>query len=109
MQPECTIAVGYDYAPLPRIADDMGSFIQTWITKFGKPVIVSEYGAGAIPGMHHEPPIQYSEELQVAIHAEVHRAFDRFLLNGLVGEHVHSFHDFKQVLPTRSVPLCITV
>jgi beta-glucuronidase len=99
----------YDFAPVERVASDMGDFIESWLEAFpnGPPVIVSEYGAGAIPGMHHEPPIQYSEELQVLIHAEVHRAFDNHISlpgappmtnkSGLVGEHVHSFHDFKQV------------
>ena len=61
-----TDAGWYDYAPLPAIADDMSDFISSWLKAFADtPVVVSEYGAGAISGMHHEPPIQYSEELQV--------------------------------------------
>ena len=45
----------------------MSDFISSWLKAFADtPVVVSEYGAGAISGMHHEPPIQYSEELQVS-------------------------------------------
>lgn len=27
-----------------------------WFTKYNKPILVSEYGADTIPGMHHDPP-----------------------------------------------------
>ena len=58
----------------------------------GKPVIVSEFGADTIAGIHSDPPEMFSEEYQrdyYRLHFEV---FDEF--PWLIGEHLWNFADF---------------
>lgn len=30
--------------------------LEAWWNKYHKPVLVSEYGADTVPGLHHDPP-----------------------------------------------------
>ena len=60
--------------------------------ELGKPVLVTEYGADAMPGLHTAPPQPWSEEYQAAVLEMSHRVFDR--VAAVVGEHVWSFADF---------------
>ena len=61
--------------------------------KYGKPIIITEFGAGAIPGWHAEPPEMWSEEYQVD--------FLKNYINVLeskpyiVGYHIWCMCDFK--------------
>ena len=88
----------YDYAPLNEVQNEMSAFLATWSAAFPtKPLVVSEYGAGAIPGHHTLSSLQFTEESQVAILEADHAAFEPFRLNGsLAGEHVHAWSDFEQ-------------
>lgn len=44
-----------------------GAFISRWAAEFpDKPLVISEYGAGAIAGHHLMPPTQFTEEYQSA-------------------------------------------
>ena len=52
----------------------------------GKPIIVTEYGADAMPGLHTIDGTIWSEEYQVALLETYHRVFDR--IDAVVGEHV---------------------
>jgi beta-glucosidase/6-phospho-beta-glucosidase/beta-galactosidase len=42
------------------------SDLVNWRRRFGKPVMLSEYGADAVEGVHSDPPIAFSEEFQAA-------------------------------------------
>lgn len=64
-----------------------------WTTTFGKPVMLSEYGAESIPGLHSVTDAPWSEEYQYAFLDMHHRVFDR--VPGIVGEHVWNFADFQ--------------
>ena len=88
----------YDYCPLSEVTGEMEAFLAKWSTAFpDKPLIVSEYGAGAIPGHHSVASLQFTEESQVAILKASHVAFERFRQNAsLAGEHVHAWSDFQQ-------------
>jgi beta-glucuronidase len=66
--------------------------LQEWITRYAKPVIVTEYGADTISGMHSTQGELWSEEFQVSFLQAYHRVFDR--VPGVVGEHVWNFADF---------------
>eukprot|EP00966_Prymnesium_polylepis_P079792 1848899-Prymnesium_polylepis.2 len=67
----------------------------TWRRTFGKPLLMSEYGAECIAGMHAQPPIAFSEEFQSEYLAQYFAVFDRLRTLGmLVGEHVWNFADF---------------
>lgn len=41
--------------------------LEQWRAIHKKPMMVSEYGAGAIPGLHKSPPVMWSEEYQVRL------------------------------------------
>jgi beta-glucuronidase len=58
----------------------------------GKPIIITEYGADTLPGLHSVTPQPWSEEYQVEYLDMNHRVFDR--CDAVVGEHVWNFADF---------------
>jgi len=66
--------------------------LRAWHKKFGRPVIVTEYGADAVAGLHADPPVMFSEEYQVEMLDRFHRVFDK--LDFMAGEHVWNFADF---------------
>lgn len=63
-----------------------------WATKYGKPIMMSEYGADTIAGLHSIPSTPWTEEFQADFLAMNHRVFDR--IPSFVGEHVWNFADF---------------
>jgi beta-glucuronidase len=58
----------------------------------GKPIIITEYGADAYPGLHSVTAEPWTEEYQVAYLEMNHRVFDR--VDAVIGEHVWNFADF---------------
>ncbi|MEV4641041.1 beta-glucuronidase [Actinoplanes sp. NPDC049548] len=58
----------------------------------GKPILISEYGADTLPGLHAVVPVPWTEEYQAAYLEMNHRLFDR--IPEVVGEHVWNFADF---------------
>jgi beta-glucuronidase len=58
----------------------------------GRPIIVTEYGADAMPGVRSVTPQPWSEEYQAEFLAMYHRVFDR--VDAVIGEHVWNFADF---------------
>lgn len=64
-----------------------------WAAKFGRPLLMSEYGADTMPGLHSVWDQPWTEEYQAAYLAASHRAFDR--VEAVVGEHVWNFADFQ--------------
>jgi beta-glucuronidase len=81
-----------DQGHLDRIEPELEKELRLWWDKYGKPIIVSEYGADAVAGMHADPPVMFTEEYQAELLAATHRVFDR--TPWLVGEHVWNFADF---------------
>lgn len=61
--------------------------------KYGKPLILSEFGADTVPGSHSEPPEMFTEEFQ----AELLAAYIEVLRSKpyAIGEHVWNMCDFK--------------
>jgi len=66
--------------------------LNAWAGKLGKPIIMTEYGADTIAGLHSVTPVPWTEEYQVELLAMSHRVFDR--VDAVVGEHVWNFADF---------------
>jgi beta-glucuronidase len=66
--------------------------LRAWATTHGKPIIVTEYGADTMSGLHSTGGSLWSEEYQVALLETYHRVFDR--TEAVVGEHVWNFADF---------------
>jgi beta-glucuronidase len=61
--------------------------------KFGKPMLLAEFGADAIPGHHAQPPEMFSEEYQTELlvgYIELLRQ-----KHYVIGEHIWNLCDFK--------------
>jgi beta-glucuronidase len=63
-----------------------------WADRHGKPIIVTEYGADAMPGLRTLDAVVWSEDYQAALLETYHRVFDR--IDAVVGEQVWNFADF---------------
>ncbi|KAF0329591.1 beta-glucuronidase [Colletotrichum asianum] len=63
-----------------------------WQDKYGKPIVMTEYGAEALSGLHSVTDLPWSEEYQARFLEMFHRVFDR--VDSVVGEHVWNFADF---------------
>lgn len=70
--------------------------LRGWQEKFNRPIIMSEYGADTIAGLHAAIAVPFSEEFQVEMLAMYHRVFDR--TEAMAGEHVWNFADFQTSL-----------
>jgi beta-glucuronidase len=69
--------------------------LNAWVERHGKPIIMTEYGADTLPGLHGMFPGPWSEEYQVALLEMSHRVFDR--IDAVVGEQLWNFADFATV------------
>jgi len=67
--------------------------IREWTEKFDKPIMMTEYGADTMAGLHSLQDIPWSEEYQIAYLEMNHRVFDKF--PSFVGEQVWNFADFR--------------
>jgi len=72
-----------------------------WADKFNRPMIMSEYGADTIAGLHSVASVPFSEEFQVDMLEMYHRVFDR--IPAMSGEHVWNFADFQTSIGIRRV------
>ena len=66
--------------------------LTTWFEEFGKPVIITEYGADSIAGFHSTPAVMFTEEYQIEMVKRFNKVFDR--LDFVIGEHLWAFADF---------------
>ncbi len=67
--------------------------LRAWADRHDQPILVTEYGADTLSGLHSVRPVLYSEEYQAALLDTYHRVFDR--IDAVVGEHVWNFADFQ--------------
>jgi beta-glucuronidase len=67
--------------------------LRTWEAAYGKPMIMTEYGADTMTGLHSIYEQPWSEEYQTAFLDMYQRVFDR--IDAMVGEHVWNFADFQ--------------
>ncbi|XP_041979333.1 beta-glucuronidase isoform X2 [Aricia agestis] len=89
---------------LQNIAAYVTEEATAWFRKHNKPVIMTEYGADTIPGLHLLPEYVWSEEYQVALMSEHFKAFDRLRRAGFfAGEFIWNFADFKTAQTTTRV------
>jgi beta-glucuronidase len=65
--------------------------LRAW-ARAGKPIVVTEFGADALAGLHALPPVMWSEEYQAAVIEMSVRVFRR--IPEVIGEHVWNFADF---------------
>lgn len=86
---------GWYYAPgqLEETLPEFAACLQRFYDAFGKPIIVTEFGADAIDGIHCDPPQMFSEEYQnntVLLQYQEMRKKPY-----VIGAHVWAFADFK--------------
>jgi beta-glucuronidase len=80
---------------LPAAERALEAELTAWVEKHGKPIIMTEYGADTLEGLHRALPSPWSEEYQVELLAMSHRVFDR--IEAVVGEQLWNFADFATV------------
>ncbi|KEF53798.1 beta-glucuronidase [Exophiala aquamarina CBS 119918] len=84
----------YEYTGDMEMAEqELETDLRSWQIKYGKPMIMAEYGSDTIAGLHMTNPGPWSEEFQNHMLESYHRVFDR--LECVVGEQVWSFSDFQ--------------
>ena len=66
----------YDGAPVGRVSGVMGDFLRRWAAQWRTPIVLGEYGAGALAGRHEWPAQLYSEERQLQLLEADHAAID---------------------------------
>jgi beta-glucuronidase len=63
-----------------------------WENMYGKPMIMAEYGADTLAGLHEVRDVPWSEEYQANYYEMYHRVHDR--VKSMCGEQVWNFADF---------------
>ncbi|KAF6206886.1 hypothetical protein GE061_018122, partial [Apolygus lucorum] len=85
-----------DPGKLEVIQPKLEAMAECWHKKHNKPVIMTEYGADTMPGLHLEPSYIWSEEFQADLFAEHFKTFDKLRKkNFFIGELIWNFADFK--------------
>ena len=82
-----------DGGVLADIAPQLRAEAEAWRAGYpDKPIMLTEFGADAVAGMHNDPPVMFSEEYQ----SELIRLYCETLddLPFVIGEHVWNFADF---------------
>nr|QIM55348.1 beta-D-glucuronidase [Chaetomium globosum] len=73
---------------------EMEAELRQWQAKFDKPIILSEFGADTMSGLHTSmADVPWSEEYQTSLLEMSGRVLDR--LDSVTGEHVWAFSDFQ--------------
>lgn len=72
----------------------MNNEMKYW-EQFNKPVIITEYGADAVAGMHNLNADMFSEEYQIEFFRTINRILDKYPY--IIGEHVWNFADFDTI------------
>jgi beta-glucuronidase len=81
-----------DCGDLASIPEKIRAELYEWRRRWRKPVLLSEYGADTIAGLHMLPATMFSEEFQVEYLKAFNNALDMHPF--IIGEHVWVFADF---------------
>lgn len=84
----------HDPGHLEVIPIQLNTQFESWYGKYQKPIIQSEYGADAVPGLHNDPPMMFTEEYQKAVLQSYHSVFDQKRKQYVIGELIWNFADF---------------
>lgn len=81
---------------LDMITNNVIGRAERWHALHNKPVLMSEYGADTLEGLHILPSFVWTEDFQVELFSRHFQAFDRLRSTGyFIGEFVWNFADFK--------------
>ncbi|XP_074529172.1 beta-glucuronidase [Halichoeres trimaculatus] len=84
----------HDAGHLEVIPFQLNTQFENWYRKYKKPIIQSEYGADAVPGLHSDPPVMFTEEYQKMVLQSYHNVFDQKRKQYVIGELIWNFADF---------------
>lgn len=82
-----------DHGDLSSIQPHLEYELNLWFDNYKKPIIITEFGADTVEGLHSLPSETFSEERQIEYLNEHFKLFDK--LDFVVGEHIWHFADFK--------------
>ncbi len=83
----------WDCGRIEKIPDSLRPLLEGYWKKYKKPVIVSEFGADTIPGLHSEYGLMWSEEFQVEMIKKIIGIAEEYPF--VCGTHIWNFADFK--------------
>ena len=78
---------------LKSAAHSLEEELRDWARTYDKPIIMTEYGADTVSGLHSVLAQPWSEEYQSDFLDAYHAVFDS--IDAVVGEHVWNFADFQ--------------
>lgn len=84
----------HDPGHIEVIPLQLNTQFEDWYGKYKKPIIQSEYGADAVPGIHNDPPVMFTEEYQKVVLQSYHNVFDQKRKKYVIGELIWNFADF---------------
>ncbi len=82
-----------DFGDLSVIDHQITNSINSYVNKYQKPVVLTEFGADTIAGLHTLPAQAFSEEFQNEFIETYLNAIEN--LDGCVGTHLWNFADFQ--------------
>lgn len=83
----------YDHTgQLDSIYPVMKKDLNAWWERYHRPIMVTEFGADTVNGIHKLPEVMFTEEFQIRYIQENERAIDE--CDFIVGEHLWAFADF---------------
>ena len=68
--------------------------LDNWYQLRKRPILISEYGAGTIDGLHEDPPTMFTEDYQVELLMAYFPVFDEYRKKFLIGELIWNYADF---------------
>lgn len=93
----------HDYGHLELITYQATFDLENWHNITKKPVILSEYGADAVAGLHANPSVMFTEDYQVDSVKRYFPVFDKYKGNFFVGEMIWNFADFETAQDVKRV------
>lgn len=83
-----------EHGDLEKAAVGLKEELEKWQSLYpDKPILMTEYGADTLPGLHSMWNLPYTEEFQCRFYEMTHDVFDT--VDHLVGEQVWNFADFE--------------
>ncbi|GMT21239.1 hypothetical protein PFISCL1PPCAC_12536, partial [Pristionchus fissidentatus] len=93
-----------DIGRLEQIEHSLYNDFTTWKERFEKPLLITEYGAESIPGMHRDPSFVFTEDYQIDLFNRTWNALEQLKKEDkITGEMVWVFADFMTQMDTTRV------
>ncbi len=76
-------------------------YVKGYYEAYNKPIIMTEFGADAVAGMHNDPPLMFTEEYQREMLVRQYKKLRE--LPYVIGAHIWAFADFRTAQTTGRV------